>query len=110
VGATSERRRTWRTEISLQCTLHRRTGKMIEAQTVDVGPGGMRVHTNRPLGVDETLDFVLPDRGRINGRARVLREQAYRIYALRFEKLGDEARAEIARLTQPRDRAADTSG
>jgi hypothetical protein len=110
VGATSERRRTWRTEISLQCMLHRRTGKMIEAQTVDVGPGGMRVHTNRPLGVDETLDFELPDHGRINGRARVLREQAYRIYALRFEKLGDEARAEIAKLTQPRDRAADSSG
>ena len=107
MGATSERRRTWRTEISLQCVLHRRTGKMIEAQTVDVGPGGMRVHTNRPLGVDETLDFELPDYGRVNGRARVLREQAYRIYALRFEKLGDEARAEIARLTQPRDRAAD---
>jgi c-di-GMP-binding flagellar brake protein YcgR len=108
VGATSERRRTWRTEISLQCTLHRRTGKMIEAQTVDVSPGGMRVHTNRPLAVDETLDFELPDHARINGRARVLREQAYRIYALRFEKLGDEARAEIAKLTQPRDRAIGT--
>jgi hypothetical protein len=84
--------------------LHRRTGKTIEAQTVDVGPGGMRVHTNRPLAVDETLEFELAAYGRINGRARVLREQAYRIYALRFEKLGDEARAEIAELTQPRDR------
>jgi hypothetical protein len=37
----------------------------------------------------------------------VLREQAYRIYALRFEKLGDEARGEIAELAQPRDRAVD---
>jgi hypothetical protein len=71
---------------------------MIEAKTVDVGPGGMRVHTNRPLAVDELLEFELPQRARINGRARVLREQAYRIYALRFEKLGDEARAEIATL------------
>jgi hypothetical protein len=103
---TSERRRSWRTEISLACTMHRRTGKMIEARTVDIGPGGMRVHTSRPLSVDELLEFELPDRGRINGRARVLREQAYRIYALRFEKLGDEARAEIAELTQPRDRTA----
>jgi c-di-GMP-binding flagellar brake protein YcgR len=108
VGVSSERRRTWRTEISLECTLHRRTGKMIEGRTVDIGPGGMGVTTNRPLSVDELLEFELPDRGRINGRARVLREQAYRIYALRFEKLGDEARAEIAELAQPRDRAAET--
>jgi c-di-GMP-binding flagellar brake protein YcgR len=107
VGVTSERRRSWRTGIALECTLHRRTGKMIEGRTVDVGPGGMRVHTSRPLSIDEVLEFELPDRGRINGRARVLREQAYRIYALRFEKLGEEARAEIAELTQPRDRAVD---
>jgi len=65
---------------------------------MDVGPGGMRVHTTRPLAVDELLEFELPDRARVNGRARVLREQAYRVYALRFEKLGDEARAEIASL------------
>lgn len=105
MGVTSERRRSWRTEVSLECLLHRRTGKMIEARTVDIGPGGMRVHTNRPLAVDEVLEFELPARARINGRARVLREQAYRVYAVRFEKLGDEARAEIAELTQPRDSA-----
>ena len=105
MGVASERRRSWRTEITLECHLHRRTGKTIEARTVDVGPGGMRVHTNRPLSVDETLEFELPGRGRINGRARVVREQAYRVYALRFEKLGDEARAEIAELAQPRDPA-----
>jgi hypothetical protein len=108
VGVSSERRRSWRTELSLACHLHRRTGKMIEARTVDIGPGGMRVSTNRPLSVDEVLEFELVDRGRINGRARVLREQAYRIYALRFEKLGDEARAEIAELTRPRNLAAET--
>jgi len=78
---------------------------MVEGRTVDIGPGGMRVHTERPLSIDELLEFELPDRARINGRARVLREQAYRIYALRFEKLGDEARSEIAELTQPRDRS-----
>jgi hypothetical protein len=102
---TGERRRSWRTELELECLLHRRTGKMIEARTVDIGPGGMRVHTNRPLSVDELLEFELPDRARVNGRARVLREQAYRTYALRFEKLGDEARAEIAALAKPRDPA-----
>ena len=60
--------------------------------------GHLRVHTTRPLSVDELLEFELPARPRINGRARVLREQGYRVYALRFEKLGDEARAEIASL------------
>lgn len=85
--------------------LHRRTGKTIEGQTVDIGPGGMRVHTSRPMSVDEVLEFELPERPRIIGRARVLREQAYRIYALRFEKLGDEARSGIAELAQPRDPA-----
>ena len=98
MGVTSERRRTWRTEMALECTLHRRTGKTIEAQTLDVGPGGMRIKTSRPLSVDEVLEFELPGRARINGRARILREQGYRIYAVRFEKLGDEARAEIALL------------
>jgi c-di-GMP-binding flagellar brake protein YcgR len=102
---TSERRRTWRTEIALECTLHRRTGKTLEAQTLDVGPGGMRIKTNRPLSVDEVLDFELPERARINGRARILREQGYRIYAVRFENLGEEARAEIAELALPRDPA-----
>jgi hypothetical protein len=99
---TGERRRSWRTEISLECHLHRRTGKMIEGRTLEIGPGGMRVHTNRPLSVDEVLEFELPDRARINGRTRVLREQGYRIYALRFEKLGDEARSEIAALAEPK--------
>ena len=109
MGATSERRRTWRTDITLECTLHRRTGKMIDAETLDVGPGGMRVKTHRPLSVDEVLEFELPVRPRINGQARVLREQGYRIYAIRFEKLGDEARAEIAALAVRRDRAVGES-
>ena len=71
---------------------------MIDCKTLDLGPGGMSIHTNRPLAVDELLEFELPEHARINGKARVLREQAYRVYALRFEKLGDEARAEIATL------------
>ena len=93
-----DRRRSWRTEIALECTLHRKTGKTIEAMTRDLGPGGMRIKANRPLGIDELLEFELPDRARINGRARVLAERGYRVYALRFEKLGDEARAELAAL------------
>jgi hypothetical protein len=98
VGAPSERRRSWRTEITVVC----------QAETLDLGPGGMRIHANRPLAPDEVLEFELPEHARINGRARVLREQGYRIYALRFEKLGDEARAEVATLAgaaTPRARA-----
>ena len=102
VGETSERRRSWRTEIALECPLHRRTGKTIEAQTLDLGPGGMRVKTNRPLAVDEMLEFELPERARINGRARVVASAATGCTALRFEKLGDEARAEIALLARKR--------
>jgi c-di-GMP-binding flagellar brake protein YcgR len=94
----ADRRRGWRTEIALECLLHRRTGKTIEAQTLDLGPGGMRVKTNRPMAVDETLDFELPEHARINGRARVVNERGYRVYGLRFDDLGDEARAEIAAL------------
>lgn len=98
MGVTSDRRRSWRIPITLECELHRRTGRTIQARTVEIGPGGMRVSSDRPLAVDETLEFELPERARINGRVRVIREQAYRCYALRFEKLGDEARAEIAAL------------
>lgn len=86
--------------MALECTLHRKAGKVIEAQTIDLGPGGMRIKASRPLGVDELLEFELPDRARINGRARVLAERGYRVYAVRFEKLGDEARAEIAILAK----------
>ena len=90
--------------MELECVLHRRASKTLEARTLDIGPGGMRVHCERPLSVDEVLDFELPDRARVNGRARVLREMNYRVYALRFEKLGDEARAEIAAIALPRER------
>ncbi|MDA0136358.1 PilZ domain-containing protein [Solirubrobacter deserti] len=92
----TDRRRSWRTEVALECLLHRRTGKTIEATTLDIGPGGMRVKANRPMAVDETFDFELPDRARINGRARVVNERGYRVYGLRFENLGEEARSEIA--------------
>jgi hypothetical protein len=71
---------------------------VIEARTLDLGPGGMRITTNRPLAIDEVLEFELPERSRLSGRARVLREHGYRIYGVRFEKLGDEARAELTAL------------
>jgi hypothetical protein len=60
----------------------------------------MRVATQRPLATDEVLDFELPPPAGpgLRGRARVLRQQTYGVYALRFERLSDDARAVLARL------------
>ena len=87
-----------RTPMSVECTLRRRTGSPIEGRTLDVGPGGMRVTTARPLAADEVLHFDLPlaDGHVVDGEARVLREQGYGIYALRFEALLEPARAMLA--------------
>jgi hypothetical protein len=100
VGVTQERRGAPRVELECGCTLSRRFGSPIEARTVDVGPGGMRVATKRPLAADEVLDFELPppDGPGLRGRARVLRQQSYGVYALRFERLSDEAREALSRL------------
>jgi hypothetical protein len=88
-----ERRRSPRTNVALQCTLHRRTGSAIEAETIDVGPGGMCVSCARPLAADEVVSFDLPlaDDVRVDGRARVLRHEGHRRYALRFEHLVEPA-------------------
>ena len=91
-------------EIELECTLTRSKGAPIEAVTVDLGPGGMCVRCKRPLAEDELIAFAIPDR-RFDGRARVLREQRYHVYALRFEELADAARDELAVLTSDSSRA-----
>jgi PilZ domain len=83
--------------IEMQCTLHRRSGSPVTGHTIDVGPGGMRVCTSRPLAADEVLRFELA--AGIDGRARVLRQQGHDTYAVRFEVLAEPARAELNRLT-----------
>jgi PilZ domain len=93
----TEQRRSPRVQIEKPCTLHRRTGSPIEGRTVDLGPGGMRVCTNRPLAADEVLRFELAG---IDGRARVLRQQGHDMYAVRFERLDEPARAELHRLAE----------
>jgi hypothetical protein len=87
-------------QLECGCTLSRRLGSPIEGRTVDVGPGGMRVFTTRPLATDEVLEFELPPPAGpgIRGRARVLRQQTYGVYALRFERLTDEDRVALNRL------------
>jgi PilZ domain len=94
-----ERRRSPRVEIALACTLARRSGSLIEGETVDLGPGGMCVSTSRPLAPDEVLRFELPAAvAPVSGEARVLRQQTARTYAMRFERLPETARDELARL------------
>ncbi len=73
--------------IELPCTLARRRGNPIRAITQDVGTGGMCVVTDRPLSMDEELEFdLVPDEpDHPHGRARVVRQQRTNCYALRFE-------------------------
>jgi hypothetical protein len=84
-------------EIELDCTLSRGKGSPIPAKTVDLGTGGMRVRCERPLAEDELVEFAIPGR-RFGGRARVLREQRYHVYALRFELIADVQREQLAQL------------
>jgi PilZ domain len=96
----AERRTTPRVELECGCTLSRRFGAPVEGRTVDLGPGGMRVATQRPLTTDEVLEFELPPPAGpgVRGRARVLRQQSYGVYALRFERLSEDDRAALVRL------------
>jgi PilZ domain len=92
-----ERRRSPRAEIRCGCTLQRRAGSPVAAETVEIGPAGMRIRARRPLMVDEVLHFELEIGP--GGLARVMREDAGSRYAMRFEELADDARAELVRLT-----------
>jgi hypothetical protein len=56
----------------------------------------MCVATKRPLSADEELSFELSPQ--INGRARVLRQQGFDTYAVRFEALTQPAREELEGL------------
>jgi hypothetical protein len=80
--------------ISIDCpmTLLRRHGGPVGGHTEDVGPGGACIVVDRPLRIDEELDFdlVLGD-VHVDGRARVLRQQSANRYALRFEGLDADA-------------------
>jgi hypothetical protein len=76
-------------------------GSPIRAQTIDLGPGGMRVETPRPLTADEEVDFAIPTDGlRLSGRAREMRQHERYVYALRFERLPADARAALHALAE----------
>ncbi len=90
-------RRSPRAMITLSCTLRRAHGSPVAARTRDVGPGGMCASTSRPLVIDERLSFdlALSDGEHVGGEARVLREQSFGLYALRFELVSRHARARL---------------
>jgi PilZ domain-containing protein len=95
-----ERRVTPRADLALPCVLRRRTGSAIDARTVNLGAGGMCIATRRPLATDEVLEFDLRLGGadRVDGRARVLRQEGHDAYALRFEGLLEPARERLGAL------------
>ena len=90
-----QRRRQPRAQIRLDCVLTRSKGSPVNGHTIDVGPGGMCVETERPLGVDEVLHFDLAG---ADGDARVLREQRPNVYALRFETVADASALTLSSL------------
>lgn len=75
-------------QIALPCMLRRGTGSPIPAQTLVLGPRGMRVRSPRPLALDEKVGFELPNLDmRVSGSARVIGQERANLYALRFEGL-----------------------
>lgn len=93
-------RRSPRTRVALDCLLRRTHGSPLTGRTRDVGAGGMCATTSRPLTVDERLTFELALNAEeyVRGKARVLREQDFGVYALRFESLSEEARGRLQEL------------
>jgi len=102
------RRCSPRALVSLGVTLERPKGTPLATRTVDVGVGGMRVTAERPLTIDERVNFDLELNGgsHVNGRARVLREERHRIYALCFEALNQDATATLSQLVAAEGPAA----
>jgi hypothetical protein len=96
-----ERRMTPRADVALPCVLRRRSGTAIDAETVNLGGGGMCIATPRPLATDEVLDFDLRLSGsdHVDGRARVLRHEGHGAYAMRFEELVEPARQRLQAFT-----------
>ncbi len=98
--ASPSRRQSQRVRMDLSVTLVRSRGLPVECRSIDLGRGGMRVLSSRPLRVDDLLDFELelPGGERVTGTARVLREDVARTYGLRFERLPAGTEAALGRV------------
>lgn len=88
----TERRISPRIAASLDVRLTRKVGAPVTGRTLDLSAGGMRIHAERPLRVDEVLHFDLALGAA--GDVRVMRLYPGNDYALRFEQLSvDDADA-----------------
>lgn len=106
VTTTPQRRKAPRAEVRLPVTFARAKGhgQPVTARTIDLSTGGARVAADRPLRVDETLQFDLrcEDETHVCGECRVLREHTGQTYAVRFERFErQDAARELERLTTP---------
>jgi hypothetical protein len=79
----ADKRRAPRVNVAVRCALRRSSGSSIQAETLNLGPGGALLRTGRPLTIDESLEFALDMR--VVAPARVLRQEGHDVYALRFE-------------------------
>ena len=105
----TDRRRKPRATVALPCTLRRHSGSAIDARTVEIGTGGMRASTPRPLALDEvvTFDVALDGDLHVTGRARVMRQEGLSSYALRFEELLESMRAQLEQFAAEPARSAE---
>ena len=100
-----DQRATPRAPIAIELMLARKAGRPVAARTLDLCAHGARVRCDRPLRVDEELHFDadLPAGGpRVDGTARVLRQDRHDTYALRFEARGDGAPEQFRALVEAR--------
>lgn len=87
-----------RAPVTLDVHLERHKGTAVTVRTRDLSVGGARVVSDRPLRVDEELQFdlELPAGGeRLRGTARVLRQHRHDMYTLRFENVAPAARGRL---------------
>ena len=92
------RRAAPRAELAVDVKLTRPHGSAVHGRTHDLGASGMRVACNRPLSLDEHLEFDLAMAAgtHVAGHAHVVREHAYAVYALRFDALDATACARLS--------------
>jgi hypothetical protein len=91
--------------MSLDLRLERKVGNPVTVHTLDLGAGGARVVSRRPLRIDEELhfDLDLPEDGRhVAGTARVLRQHPGNAYALRFEHVAPDVMQHLAAVVEAR--------
>jgi hypothetical protein len=88
-----EQRACPRVAVALDVRLGRKVGNDVIGRSHDLSASGARVVTDRPLRIDEELEFALdlPHGAHLTGTVRVLRQHRHDMYALRFEHIEPRA-------------------